>query len=122
MYIVGADDPKKDRSLQLVQQALIQGETLVTDVEVFQEILHRYGSIRKPDAIKPAFETLQATVERTLGIELPQVLRARDIILSRRSVSARDAIHLAVMETHGIGRIMTFDAGFDQFPGITRLS
>jgi predicted nucleic acid-binding protein len=26
------------------------------------------------------------------------------------------------MQQHGIDRIMTFDSGFDVFPGITRLS
>jgi hypothetical protein len=38
------------------------------------------------------------------------------------SLSARDAIHLAIMEQHGIERIASFDQGFDGFPGITRLS
>jgi predicted nucleic acid-binding protein len=42
--------------------------------------------------------------------------------LGYRQLSARDAVHLAVMEHHGIERIMTFDSGFDAFPGITRLS
>jgi predicted nucleic acid-binding protein len=31
-------------------------------------------------------------------------------------------VHIAVMEHHGIEQIMTFDSGFDGFPGITRLS
>jgi predicted nucleic acid-binding protein len=35
--------------------------------------------------------------------------------------NARDALHVAVMEQHGIGRILSFDAGFDGFPGISRL-
>ena len=38
-----------------------------------------------------------------------------------RRLSSRDALHLAVMQHHGIGRIMSFDAGFDGFPGIARL-
>jgi predicted nucleic acid-binding protein len=37
-------------------------------------------------------------------------------------MSARDAVHLAVMEQHNIEQILTFDAAFDGFPGITRLS
>jgi predicted nucleic acid-binding protein len=35
---------------------------------------------------------------------------------------ARDALYLAVMEQHGIKRILSFDCGLDGFPGITRLS
>jgi predicted nucleic acid-binding protein len=42
--------------------------------------------------------------------------------LGNRRLSARDAVHLAVMEQHGIERILTFDSGFDGFPGVTRLS
>jgi len=36
-------------------------------------------------------------------------------------LSARDALHIAVMEQNGIGRILSFDSGFDGLPGITRL-
>jgi predicted nucleic acid-binding protein len=37
-------------------------------------------------------------------------------------MSARDAVHVAIMEQQGIERILSFDSGFDGFPGITRLS
>lgn len=30
------------------------------------------------------------------------------------------AVHAAVMEEHGIKEIITFDAGFDGYPGIVR--
>lgn len=121
MYLVGGDRPMKDRSQRLVQQALVRGDVLVTDVEVFQEILHRYSSIRRLDAIRPAFDVLTSLIERTLSVELPHLLRARDILLAMTVVSARDAIHVAVMEHYGISRIMSLDAGFDQFPGLVRI-
>ncbi|PYU21160.1 MAG: VapC toxin family PIN domain ribonuclease, partial [Acidobacteria bacterium] len=44
------------------------------------------------------------------------------IVLGYRQLSARDAVHLAVMQHHGVEQIMTFDSGFDAFPGIRRLS
>jgi predicted nucleic acid-binding protein len=44
------------------------------------------------------------------------------IVLGHRRLSARDAAHLAVMEQHGINRILSFDSGFDGFPSIARLS
>jgi hypothetical protein len=37
-------------------------------------------------------------------------------------LSARDALHLAIMERHGVRRIMSFDSGFDGFPGVERVS
>jgi predicted nucleic acid-binding protein len=42
-------------------------------------------------------------------------------VLRYTSLSARDAVHVAVMQRHGIERIMTFDRGFDAHPGIARL-
>lgn len=38
------------------------------------------------------------------------------------SGSARDAVHLATMQLHGINRILSFDRGFHRFPEIIRLS
>jgi len=49
------------------------------------------------------------------------VERAKQIVLGYRQLSARDAVHLAVMEKNGIERILSFDASFDTFPKITRL-
>jgi hypothetical protein len=42
--------------------------------------------------------------------------------MRHRQVSTRDAVHLAVMEQHGIECVLSFDSGFDGFPGITRVS
>jgi hypothetical protein len=41
--------------------------------------------------------------------------------MGHRRLSARGALHIAVMEQHGIERILSFDSGFDGFPGISRL-
>ncbi len=51
-----------------------------------------------------------------------EIKRAKGIVLGHRRLSARDALHLAVMELHGIYRILSFDSGFDAFPGVARLS
>ena len=50
------------------------------------------------------------------------VQRAKKIVLGYRQLSARNAVHLSVMEQNGIERILSFDPGFDAFPLITRLS
>ena len=36
-------------------------------------------------------------------------------------LSARDAVHVAVMQRRGIARILTFDTGFDGILGIERV-
>ncbi|TLY67592.1 MAG: type II toxin-antitoxin system VapC family toxin, partial [Gammaproteobacteria bacterium] len=89
---------------------------------VLQEILHRYVAIDRRDAIQPAFDALLGVVDQVLPVEQSAAERAKTIVLGSRQLSARDALHLAIMQQHGIEQILSFDAGFDGFPGITRLS
>jgi predicted nucleic acid-binding protein len=89
---------------------------------VLQEILHRYVAINRRYDIQPAFDSLLCVVDEVLPVDRTVVERAKQIVLGYQRLSARDAVHLAVMEKHGIERILTFDSGFDGFPGVTRLS
>ncbi|HEX9482979.1 MAG TPA: type II toxin-antitoxin system VapC family toxin [Gemmatimonadaceae bacterium] len=120
MYLVGEFHPHKSDAQRLLESALAAGERLVTNAEVFQEILHRYVAIDRRAAIQPAFNALLAVVDEVLPIEFRDVERAKTIVYGNR-LSARDAIHLATMERHGVVRIMTFDTGFDSVPGTVRL-
>jgi predicted nucleic acid-binding protein len=122
MYLVGASHPHKSDAQRWLEKLVSDRERLVTDAEVLQEILHRYVAIDRRDAIQPAFEALLGIVDQVLGIDRVADERAKEIVLGHRNLSARDAVHLAVMEQHGIDRILTFDSGFDGFPGVTRLS
>jgi predicted nucleic acid-binding protein len=121
MYIVGEPHPNKATALRLVERCLGRGERLVTDAEVLQEILHRYSAIRRKDAIQPCFDALLGMVDDVLPIERDDALRAREILLGSAVLSARDAIHVAVMERGGIDTVLSFDAGFDGVAGISRL-
>lgn len=121
MYLVGSAHPNKTASQRLLQASVASGERLVTDVEVLQEILHRYVAIRRRDAIQPAVDALNGVVDEVFPIEQADVESAKVLLLTAERLSARDALHLAVMQRRGIHRIMSFDAGFDGLPGIVRL-
>jgi hypothetical protein len=122
MYLVGAAHPNKVRAGQLLTEFATAQERLVTDAEVLQEILHRYSYINRKDAIQPAFEALLGVVDAVFTIELRDVVRAKDILLGSVRLSARDSLHAAVMERMGATKVFSFDAGFDELPGIERLS
>jgi len=121
MYLVGASHPHKADAKRWLEELVSGRERLVTDAEVLQEMLHRYVSIARPDAIQPAFHALLGVVDEVFSVDQAGVERAKEIVLGQRGLSARDAIHLAIMQIHGIKRILSFDRGFDGFPGITRL-
>ena len=121
MYLVGAAHPNKEKAKALLESFLRDGNELVTDAEVFQEILHRYVAIQRPEAIGPAFDVLQATTDDIYPVEIRDVLAAKEILDKIQRMTARDAIHLAVMRRRGICKIFSFDADFDNLPGIIRI-
>jgi hypothetical protein len=122
MYLVGAPHPHKADAQRLVERLISDRQRLVTNAEVLQEILHRYLAINRRDAIQPAFDALLGIVDQVFAIDQTAAERAKEIVMGYPRVSARDALHLAIMEVQEIERILSFDSGFDGFPGITRLS
>jgi len=121
MYLVGDAHSHKVDAQRALERLITGRERLVTDSEVFQEILHRYAAIRRLDAVQPAFDALRAVVDDVFPVEEGHVYSAKDILLGHKALSSRDAIHLALMKAHGVSRILTFDAGFDEAPGVERL-
>lgn len=121
MYLVGAPHPHKTEAQILLERVIASGQRLVTDVEVLQEILHRYTAIHKRDAIAPALRVTLDIVDEVISIEKADVLRAAEIVQNPAAFTARDALHIAVMERHGIRSILSFDADFDRWPGLRRM-
>ena len=122
MYLVGSAHPHKASSLRLLERAVEERQRLVTDAEVLQEIVHRYVAIGRPHAIQDAFDALLGVVDDVFVIDRAAVERAKALVLGYANLSARDAIHVATMRQHGVTRILTFDTGFDDVPGITRIT
>lgn len=121
MYLVGDSEPHRAAARRLLETCVESDERLVSDAEVLQEILHRYSAIRRRDAIQPAFDALLKVVDEVFPVETRDVEDAKRIILGFDRLSARDAVHVATMERHGATAIVSFDRGFEDYPGIRRL-
>jgi hypothetical protein len=121
MYLVGAAHRHKADAQRLLEECVTMGRRLVTDAEVLQEILHRYVAIRRRDAIQPALDALLSLVDEVFPVTRRDLMRAKEIVLGSGLLTARDALHLAIMEHQGIGTILSFDRSFDGFPGVKRL-
>ena len=122
MYLVGAQHPNKDAARRVLESSIGSGQRLVTDAEVLQEILHRYTAIRRPDAIQPAFNALLGIVDEVFPVQRADVERARDLLLAGDgTLTARDALHVTIMQDRRVSRLMSFDRGFDRFTWIERL-
>lgn len=121
MYLVGSAHPCKADARLLLERLASDGQRLVTDAEVLQEILRRYTAIDRREAIAPALEATLNIVDDVFPVEKEDVLRAAEITQHRGKFSARDALHIAIMQRMKVKSILTFDADFDHWPGLTRI-
>jgi len=121
MYLVGGAHPHKADAQLLLEQLIAAGQRLVTDAEVLQEILHRYTAIDRRETIGPALQATLDVVDEVFAVEKTDVLRAAEITQHGGKFSARDAIHIAIMQRMKIKSILSFDSDFDRWPGLTRI-
>jgi uncharacterized protein len=120
IYLVGTDHPNKLRAQRAIER--LAAERFVTDGEVFQELLHRYRAIGRLNGTQDAFDALYGLVSEIYPIGFEEVDHARVLLHEREQLSARDAIHVAVMRQRGVEQILSYDADFDGVPGIERIA
>jgi predicted nucleic acid-binding protein len=121
MYLIGAPHPHKTDAQHVLERLVSNRERLVTDAEVLQEILHRYVSLNRREFVQPAFDAVLRVADQVFSVDQGAVQRAKEIVLGHPQLSARDAVHVAIMEQNGIDRILSFDSRFDGYAGITRI-
>jgi predicted nucleic acid-binding protein len=121
MYLVGRPHPHKLDAQVTVERLIARRERMVTSSEVFQEVMHRYLALDRRDRIAVAFDALEEIVDDVFAVEKDDVFVAKDVVSSHPRLSARDAVHVAVMRRRKIARILSFDVGFDEVAGIERL-
>ena len=119
MYLVGSAHPNRARLEDFLRYQ--PEEDYVTSAEVYQEILHRFVAIDRRQAITDAFMLLDDLVVSVFPVQRRDVDAAREIAIGRPNLSARDCLHLVVMQANGVDRILTFDNGFSGQPGVTHL-
>jgi len=121
MYLVGAAHPNKVDAQRRLEQLVADRVRLVTDAEVMNEILHRYVVLERRGYVQAAFDALLGVVDEVLPIDRAVVEGAKQVALQYPGLSVRVAMHVAVMQRHGIEQVLSFDAGFERVPRILRV-
>jgi predicted nucleic acid-binding protein len=121
MYVAGRDHPNREparRLLDRVRAGEIEG---CTSTEVLQEILYRYGALRRLDLAGEVYDLFVQLCPVVFAVTLADTDRARGMLGGRTTaIGVRDAIHAAVMLNNDVTSIATFDSAFDRIPGISR--
>lgn len=121
MYAVGRDHPLKAPSIAWLERAARGDFEARVDAEVLQEIIHRYRSIDRWSAGRRVFDLARRAIPGTLPVTEHVVDRARSLMDRYDDLSARDALHSAVVLIHGLEGICSYDLDFDRVEGIRRL-
>jgi predicted nucleic acid-binding protein len=121
MYVAGRDHPLREparRFLARVRDGEIEG---CISTEVLQEILYRYVGLRRLDLAHEVYDLFVRICPIVFPVTLADTDRTRDLLHELPDLGVRDALHAAVMLNNDVGRIATFDRGFDQVRAIERL-
>jgi predicted nucleic acid-binding protein len=121
MYVAGGEHPNREpsrRFLDRIQRGELKG---CTSTEVLQEILYRYSALGRREMAREVYDLFVEICPVVLGVTLADTDRARDLLMGVAGISARDAVHAALMLNHGLEWIASFDRGFDDVPGVRRV-
>lgn len=123
MYAAGGDHPLREACARIMS-AVAKGELAAAiDVEIIQEILHRFGAMdRWPLAVELAQTTL-TIMPIVLPITKEDMITAVELAerYGSQGAKARDLIHAAVMRNNGLSAIVSTDRHFDLISGLTRI-
>src|SRR5664279_1617955 len=100
MYVAGADHPNRQPAKQFLDQVHRGQVDGCTSTEVLQEILYRYTALGRRDLARATYDLFVEACSVVLSVTLAETDRARDLVCQTTGISARDAIHAAVMLNH----------------------
>lgn len=121
MYAAGKDNHYKEPCLKILELVVKRDLSAFTDVEVFQEILHRFSQ-RQAEIGFQIFDNFYKLMrDNILPVTAKEISRARELAEKYPEAKARDILHFSVMESQGLKIIVTVDKHFDRFQELTRM-
>lgn len=121
MYVAGGAHPNREPALRILRQVRSGNVEGCTSTEVLQEVLYRYSTIGRRDLGAEVYDLFVQLCPIVFDVTLADTDGARRLLLEYPALSARDCIHAAVMQSHEVNVIATFDTGFDRVTGLRRL-
>jgi predicted nucleic acid-binding protein len=121
MYAGGGEHPLRDPSRRILYRIADGALDGVISTEVIQEILHRFISLRRPDAARAQAAEAMDIFAPVLPITHSLMRRVPDLVRKYPALSARDLIHVATCIHEGIPGIISPDRAFDQVAELRRI-
>lgn len=119
MYAAGQKHPYKEPSIKLLELITMEEIQVAINVEVIQEILHRYTHIGKKSKGLKLARNILGLIDKIYGVEQIDTEEAIEI-LDMYNITSRDAVHAATCKNRGIGSICSYDEHFDEIDFLER--
>ena len=121
MYTAGSEHPFKARSVAFLERVAEGSIEAAIDAEALQEILHRYRALNRWIEGRRLYERVRTLFPAVIPITGEILDRAKILLDQHTELMARDALHAAVVESHRLEGICSFDLDFDRIRSIRRI-
>jgi predicted nucleic acid-binding protein len=121
MFAAGREHPLRAPSLRFLDQVADGSIQAITSVEVVQEILHRYISLRRPDLARIVAQDAQDMFAPVVPITHALMRRVPMLADKYPRLQARDLVHVATCIHEGVTEIVSPDKAFDQVSELRRI-
>lgn len=121
MYAAGGEHPLRGPSRRILSRIGDGDLDGVISVEVIQEILHRFVSIRRPEMGQAQASEAMDFFAPVLPITHALMRRVPELAGRYPDLDARDLVHVATCLHEGITDIVSPDRAFDQVVEVRRI-
>jgi len=120
IYASGGPHPYRDPCRAILTAIEMGRIDANVDTEALQEVLYVYW-YRKQVAVGVQYiDRLLVLFPSPLAVDKAIISGARIVMGTHPALDPRDAIHAAVVITHGLEGIISADRGYDAIAGVTR--
>ena len=122
IYAAGTGHPYREPCARILRMAAAHPRSFVSDVEVLQELMHRYRASGRwtlgREVLQAFAQLMHDRIEPVYEQDLTLAAQLADL---HSGVSSRDLVHAAVMRRVGSERVISADTDFDDVRGLIRL-
>ncbi len=120
IYSLGREHPYREPCRAIINQSERRSHDYAVNAEMPQEILNVFWNKRDIEMGIEVVNRLLSLFPNPIPITGAEVALATQLIGQVQRLSARDAIHVAVVMIHGLEGIVSTDKDFDHVPGLRR--
>ncbi len=120
VYAYGRPHPYQESCRKIMDDLKLYPDDYAVDAEMLQELLHSYLERRQFERGVQTVEYLLTYIPSIIPITAAEIATAMRLLGETPNISARDAIHAAVVIGHGLEGIVSADRDFDRVAGLRR--